>query len=68
MGKNRRTKEKNEINWKEKSLYGKFSKSISKFADSVLRHWLKSGYVSITAAEDQTLRTKCIKANIDHRS
>ena len=31
----RRTKERNETNWKEKSLHGKFRKSIADFVDSV---------------------------------
>ena len=38
---NRRTKERNEINWKKKSLYEKFSKLIVDFADSVSWQWLR---------------------------
>ena len=64
-------KKRNETNWKEKSLNGKFPKSIVDFADSVSWQWLRSGYVKknaeaiITAAQDQTLRTNWIKVNID---
>ena len=36
-----RTKKRNETNWKEKSLHGKFPKSIADFADSVLWQWLR---------------------------
>ena len=56
----RRTKERNETNWKEKSLHGKFPKAI---VDFVSWQWLRSGYVKknteaiITAAQVQTLRT-----------
>ena len=41
----RRTKERNEINWREKSLHGKFPKSVVDFVDSVSLQWLRSGYV-----------------------
>ena len=62
----RRTKERSEINWKEKSLHGEFPKSVVDFADCVLWQWLRSGYVKknteaiIVAAQDQTLRTNWI--------
>ena len=45
---NRRSKERNETNWKEKSLLEKFPKSIVDFADSVSWHWLRSRYVKKT--------------------
>ena len=67
----RRTKKRNETNWKEKSLHGKFPKSIADFADSVLWQWLRWGYIKknieaiITAAQDQALKTNWIKKNID---
>ena len=32
----RKTKERNETNWKEKSFHGKFPKLIAEFVDSVL--------------------------------
>ena len=41
----RRTKERNEINWKEKRLHGKFPKWVVDFVDSVSSQWLRSGYV-----------------------
>ena len=40
-----RNKERNETNWKEKSLHGKVLKSTVDFADSVLWPWLRSRYV-----------------------
>ena len=58
----RRNKKGNETKWKEKSLQGKFPKSIVDFAGSVSWQWLRSGYVKknteaiITAAQDQALR------------
>ena len=68
----RRTKKRNETNWKEKNLHGKFPKSVVDFADSVLWQWLRSGYVKknteaiiIAVAQDQASRTNWIKANID---
>ena len=66
----RRTKERNDKNWKEKSLHGKFPKSIVDFVNSVSSQWLRSGYVKknktqFTAAQDQALRTNWIKANIN---
>ena len=45
---NRRSKERNETNWKEKSLLEKFPKSIVDFADSVSWHWFRSRYVKKT--------------------
>ena len=53
---NRRTEERNETNWKEKSLSWE---------------WLKLGYVkknteaTITTNQDQALTTRWIKANVD---
>ena len=41
----RRMKERNETNWKEKSLNGKFPQSIADFANSVTWQWLRSGYI-----------------------
>ena len=67
----RRMKERNETNWKEKSLNGKFPQSIADFANSVTWQWLRSGYIKnsteaiITAAQNQALVMKQIKANID---
>ena len=67
----RKAKKRNEANWKEKSLHGKFPKSIVDFADSVFWQRLRSGYVKrnteviITAAQKQALRKIWIKANID---
>lgn len=67
----RSTKKGNETNLKEKSLPGKFPKSIADFVDSVSQQQLRPGYVKkntesiITAAEDQTMRMNQIKANID---
>ena len=68
----RKTKERSEMNWKEKKLYRKFLKLIADFMDSVLRQWLRSGYIkgmqtdtSITAAQDQAMRTNWLKANKD---
>ena len=63
--------EYNKTNWKEKSLSGKGPKSVADFGDSVLWQWLRSGNVRenteaiITASQDQALRTKWIKVNID---
>ena len=67
----RRTKERHETNWKEKSLHRKLPKSIVDIADSVSWQWLRSGYVKknleaiITVAQDDALRMNWIKANID---
>ena len=67
----RRTKERNESNWKEKKLHGKFPKSIVDFANKVLWQQSRSGFVkknteaSITAAQDQALRTNWTKGNRD---
>ena len=66
----RRTKEKDEANWKERSLHGEFPKSSAEFANSVLWQWLRSGFKNkteavITDAQDQALRTNWLKSNID---
>ena len=45
----RKTKERSEMNWKEKKLYRKFLKLIADFIDSVLRQWLRSGYIKRNA-------------------
>ena len=61
----RRTNERNETNWKEKSLHGKFPKSIVDFLDSVSLQCLRSGYVKkntdaiITTVQDQALAVDC---------
>ena len=66
-----RIEKENKIISKEKSLHGMFPKSIVDFADSVSWQWLRSRYIKknteaiITSAQDQTLRTSWIKANID---
>ena len=57
----RRNKERNKTNRKEKSLHGKFPKSVADFVDSVLWQRLRSGYIKrnkkaiVTAAQDQAL-------------
>ena len=57
----RTNKEINKTNRREKSLHGKFPKSVADFADSVLWQRLRSGYIKrnkkaiVTAAQDQAL-------------
>ena len=57
----RRNKERNKTNQKEKSLHGKFPKSVVHFADSVSQQLLRSGYIKkntkaiITATQNQAL-------------
>ena len=41
----RKNKERNEANWKERNLHGKFPKWIVDFPDSDSLQWLRSGYV-----------------------
>ena len=67
----RRTKERKETNWKEKSLHGNTPKSVADFVDIVSWQLLRTRYIKknteaiITASQDQALRTNCIKGNID---
>ena len=57
----RRNKERNKTNRKEKSLHGKFPKSVTDFVDRVPWQRLRSGYIKrkkkaiVSAAQDQVL-------------